>query len=78
MGRRRGGVKAVDGEQGALIREPPTGAGNPTDVSSSGSDSSFVGEPLAEAATMVATAATSGGRRYHTRQATSEQRGRGK
>ena len=44
--------------------------------SQSGSDSSFVGDSLVEAAAMVATTTgSSGGRRYHTRQVAREARG---
>ena len=69
-----GGVDRVDDEsdissQGSL----PLGQASPEE-STSGSDSSCVGESLAEAAEMAANSSTvgGGGRRYHTRQVTRE------
>ena len=71
----RCGVDGVDSEsdissQGSLT----LGQASPEE-STSGSDSSFVGESLAEAAEMAANSTVGGeGRRYHTRQVTWEAR----
>ena len=71
----RGGVEEVDNEsdissQGSL----PLGQASPEE-SSSGIDSSFVGESLAEAAALAAISTVGGGgRRYHPRQVTRETR----
>ena len=72
----RGGVGDEEYESdSSLPGSLPLGQVTPEE-SQSGSDSSFVGDSLVEAAAMVATTTgSSGGRRYHTRQVAREARG---
>ena len=73
----RGGVGDEEYESdGSLPGSLPLGQVTPEEESQSGSDSSFVGDSLVEAAAMVATTTgCGGGRRYHTRQVAREERG---
>ena len=74
VGRGGAGEEEIESDS-SLPGSLPLGQVTPEE-SQSGSDSSFVGDSLVEAAAMVATTTGSGGgRRYHTRQVAREARG---